>query len=71
MKFKYILLTASVIGFVISCSTSKKTQSTKSVVIEEPSITLDTIKVTSEELPKKKKYQATHTKLNDIIHTKL
>ena len=71
MKFKYILLTASVIGFVISCSTSKKTQSAKSVVIEEPSITLDTIKVTSEEAPKKKKYQATHTKLNDIIHTKL
>lgn len=71
MKFKYILLTASVLGFVISCSTSKKAKSTKSVVIEEPSITLDTIKVTLEEPPKKKKYQATNTKLNDIIHTKL
>lgn len=71
MNFKYILLTTSIIGFAVACSTSKKTQSTKAIVVEEPSITLDTIKVSAEEPPKKKIYQATNTKLNDIIHTKL
>lgn len=71
MNFKHILLTASIIGFAVACSTSKKTQSTKAIFVEEPSITLDTIKVTAEEPPKKKIYKATNTKLNDIIHTKL
>jgi aminopeptidase N len=71
MNFKHILLTTTIIGFAVACSTSKKTQSTKSVAVEEPSITLDTIKVSAEEPPKKKIYQATNTKLNDIIHTKL
>ncbi len=71
MNFKHILLTSSIIGFAVACSTSKKTQSSNTIAVEEPSITLDTIKVSAEEPPKKKIYQATNTKLNDIIHTKL
>ena len=61
-----------IIGFIAACSSSKKTTKTSEpITMAEPAIDLDTIKVLAEEPPKKKIYQATHTKSNDIIHTKL
>jgi aminopeptidase N len=70
MNYKHFILSVAIFGFIAACSTSKKTIAS-SKKIEEPSITLDTIKILAEEPPKKKIYQATETKLNDIIHTKL
>lgn len=69
MNFKQLLFSAAVFGFIAACSSSKK--ATSSVVTEEPSINLDTIRVLAEEPSKKKIYQATETKSSDIIHTKL
>lgn len=60
---------------IYACSSTKKTkQVSKTTTIQEPSITLDTINVNfgeTEPIQKQKIYQATHTKLSDIIHTKL
>ena len=70
MNYKHFIFSIAVIGFIGSCSSSKKTMASSNN-IEEPSINLDTIRVLADELPKKKVYQATETKLNDIIHTKL
>lgn len=73
MAIKQLLFTAGIIGFAIACSSSKKAQTTSQPVtlVAEPAIDLDTIKVLAEEPPKKKIYQASITKTNDIIHTKL
>ena len=72
MNYKYLLFPAMIIGFIAACSSSKKTTKTSEpITMAEPAIDLDTIKVLAEEPPKKKIYQATHTKSNDIIHTKL
>jgi aminopeptidase N len=59
MKYKHILLS--------------KTQTTvkENPIVAEPAIDLDTLRIVAEEPPKKKIYQATNTRLNDIIHTKL
>jgi len=73
MNYKHILFSASVFAFALACSSTKKTTSTtsSSTTIAEPAIDLDTIKVVAEPAPKKEVYQATNTKSNDIIHTKL
>ena len=71
MNYKYLLFPAMIIGFIAACSSSKKTKTSEPITMAEPAIDLDTIKVLAEEPPKKKIYQATHTKSNDIIHTKL
>ncbi len=72
MNYKHIIFTATVFGFIAACSSSKKTtKTTEPITMAEPAIDLDTIKVLAEEPPKRKIYQATHTKSNDIIHTKL
>lgn len=72
MKYKHLLFSAGIIGFAIACSSTKKTQNTQPVtMVAEPAINLDTVRVIAEETPKKKVYQATNTKTNDIIHTKL
>ena len=72
MNYKHLLFPAIIIGFIAACSSSKKTTKTNEpVTMAEPAIDLDTIKVLAEEPPKKKIYQATNTKNNDIIHTKL
>ncbi len=69
MTYKHLFFATVLFGFIAACSSTKKTAS--SVTVDEPSINLDTIRVLAEELPKKKIYQATPTKSNDIIHTKL
>lgn len=72
MKYKYIIFSASLLSFIAACSSSKKTTKTAvPVTMAEPAIDLDTIKILAEEAPKKKIYQATTTKTNDILHTKL
>ncbi len=71
MKIKHALFSSAIIALAVACSTSKKSQQTPSTVGNEPAIMLDTIKVLAEEPVKKKVYQASETKLNDIIHTKL
>ena len=71
MKVKYLILSSAVIAFAVACSTTKKSKQTEPVTMNEPAITLDTIKVLAEEPPKKQVYRASETKLNDIIHTKL
>lgn len=73
MKYKHILLSAGILGFVLACSSTKKTQTTvkENPIVAEPAIDLDTLRIVAEEPPKKKIYQATNTRLNDIIHTKL
>jgi aminopeptidase N len=72
MNYKHLIFTAAIFGSIAACSTSKKTtKTTEPVTMAEPAIDLDTIKVLAEEPPKKKIYQATPTKSNDIIHTKL
>jgi aminopeptidase N len=72
MNYKHIIFTATVIGSIAACSTSKKTaKASEPITMAEPAIDLDTIKILAEEPPKKNIYQATHTKSNDIIHTKL
>jgi aminopeptidase N len=72
MNYKHLFFTAAVFGSIAACSSSKKTAKTNEpITMAEPAIDLDTIKVLAEEPPKKKIYQATHTKSSDIIHTKL
>lgn len=72
MNYKHLFFTAAVFGSIAACSSSKKTAKTNEpITMAEPAIDLDTIKVIAEEPPKKKIYQATHTKSSDIIHTKL
>lgn len=72
MNYKHLIFTATVIGSIAACSTSKKTtKASEPITMAEPAIDLDTIKILAEEPPKKNIYQATHTKSNDIIHTKL
>ena len=73
MNYKHLLLSTTILGFVFSCTSYKKfTKSQDNVVVmAEPSIDLDTIKILAEETPVKKIYQATPTKSNDILHTKL
>lgn len=72
MNYKHLIFTAAVFGFIAACSSSKKTAKTNEpIIMAEPAIDLDTIKVIAEEPPKKKIYQATPTKSSDIIHTKL
>lgn len=71
MNYKHLLLTAATIGLAAACSATKKTQASATPVVSEPVINLDTLKVYAEEPPKKKIYQATNTRLSDIIHTKL
>lgn len=72
MNYKHLLLPAVIIGFIAACSSTKKTsKTTDTITMAEPAIDLDTIRVLAEEPAKKKIYQATITKTNDIIHTKL
>jgi aminopeptidase N len=71
MNFKSISTFLISVGIFLACSSSKKTQNTKITSNDEPAILLDTIKVLAEEPPKKKVYQASHTRANDILHTKL
>ncbi|MES2515420.1 MAG: M1 family metallopeptidase [Bacteroidota bacterium] len=72
MNYKHLLFPAVIFGFIAACSSTKKTAKTNEpVTMAEPAIDLDTIRVLAEEPFKKKIYQATHTKSNDIIHTKL
>ncbi len=71
MKIISITIVAVILAFTIACSTSKKSKQTNAITVNEPSILLDTIRVLAEEPIKKKLYQASETKLNDIIHTKL
>jgi len=72
MNYKHIIFSAAIFGFVAACSSSKKTTKTNEpITMAEPAINLDTIKILAEEPPKKKIYQATPSKTNDIIHTKL
>ncbi len=71
MNYKHFIYTAAIFGFIVACSTSKKTKTNSTSSIAEPAIDLDTIKVLAEEPPKKKIYQAANTKSSDIIHTKL
>lgn len=71
MNFKSLLFSCLTVGFIIACTNSKKTTKTQTAVIEEPSVMLDTINIVAEEPVKKTIYQATNTKLSDIIHTKL
>ena len=63
----FILLTS----LFFSCHSTKKSTVTKANPVEEPSITLDTVNVVFGEPEKRKPYQATNTKSNDVIHTKL
>lgn len=71
MNIKLFSATLLFLGIILSCSSSKKTQHTKVTSNDEPAILLDTIKVLAEEPPKQKIYQASHTRANDILHTKL
>lgn len=70
MKLKQLIFSSVILAFAVACSTSKKGHQTNSTT-NEPAVMLDTINVLAEEPVKKKIYQATETKLNDIIHTKL
>ena len=71
MNLKPVLFSFVAFSFILACTHTKKTKKADSTVIEEPSINLDTIKIVADEPHKKEIYQATNTKLSDIIHTKL
>ena len=71
MNLKPVLFSFVAFSFILACTHTKKTSKTDSTHIEEPSVSLDTIKVVADEPQKKEIYQATNTKLSDIIHTKL
>jgi aminopeptidase N len=73
MNYKHLLFAAATFSFAIACSSIKKSSKGKEQILtmQDPAIDLDTIKVLAEQAPKKKIYQATNTKSNDIIHTKL
>ena len=71
MKLKHVFFSSAIIALAVACPATKKSKQTQPVTMNEPSIILDTIRVIANETPKKKVYQATETKLNDIIHTKL
>ncbi len=70
MAIKFYLPLFAFAAFFFTCSSTKKT-ATNNTAVQEPSITLDTVNVHFDEPVKQKVYQATHTKLSDIIHTKL
>lgn len=67
----YKFLAACSILLLWNCSTTKKTRSTDTVVVDPPSINLDTIKVVANPEPKKEVYRASNPLINDILHTKL
>lgn len=72
MNYKQLLASTALIGMTVACSATKKNTSTASAnTVPEPVINLDTIKVVADEPPKKAVYQASNTRLTDIIHTKL
>lgn len=71
MNLKPILVFFIAFSFVLACTNTKKSAKNSAVIIEEPAINLDTIKIVADEPLKKEIYQATNTKLSDIIHTKL
>ncbi len=73
MNYKQIIYTVTLISSIAACSTFKthKKQQATFTEIGDSSINLDTINVFPKETVKQKKYQATNTKTNDIIHTKL
>ena len=71
MNFKTNLLTIIISYLMISFTTVKKVQPINHAAVEGHAIVSDTSKVKTDEPPKKKVYQATNTKANDIIHTKL
>ena len=73
MKYKYVCFIVLFAVFLTACSIFKKQSQSPSAyqAPAEPSINLDTISIFSDAPVKKTVYQATHTKTNDILHTKL
>lgn len=71
MNLKPLFISILTIAFIFSCTSNKKNSKSVTNNVDEPAINLDTIKIVADESTKKQIYQATNTKLNDIIHTKL
>ena len=71
MKSKSFVIPTLIFCFALACTTSKKTSKQNSTASEEPSINLDTVKILASATKEKQIYQATPTKLSDIVHTKL
>ncbi len=71
MTIKSTFLFVSIIAISFACSTTKKKPTAPITMLTEPAIDLDTVNVRADEPSVLKKYQATETKTNDIVHTKL
>ena len=70
LQMKRILITLFIITGIIAISCKSKQVSPVSST-DEPAIQLDTVKVLANSSPEKKVYQASNTRMNDLLHTKL
>ena len=71
MKSKSFVIPTLIFCFALACTNTKKISKNHSTSSDEPSINLDTVKILANAKKEKEVYQATPTKLSDIIHTKL
>ncbi len=71
MKSKSFVIPTLIFCFALACTTTKKTSKNNSTASDEPSINLDTVNILANTKKEREVYQATPTKLSDIVHTKL